>query len=131
MFRDIGRNQANLLPPSLRDLIPDDDLICTVIDIVDHLDLSKLYSRYNRLGQHAYHPKMMLSLLFYAYTQGIFSSRKIADRIKDSIRFLYLTGYQYPDFHTIARFRKNHQDLIHDYFTQIVQICMRRGLDLH
>jgi transposase len=128
MFRDIGRNQDNLIPPSLLELIPDDDLVFTVIDIVDQVDLTKLYSRYHRLGQHAYHPKMMLALLFYAYTQGIFSSRKIADRARDSIRFLYLTGYQYPDFHTIARFRKNHLDLIHDYFAQIVRLCIHRGL---
>lgn len=128
MFRKIDREQTNLIPPSLRELIPDDDLVLTVIDVVDQLDLSKLYGHYNRLGSHAYHPKMMLALFFYAYSQGVFSSRRIAERVHDSIRFLYLTGYQYPDFHTINRFRQNHLDLLQGYFEQIVQLCMDRGL---
>lgn len=128
MFKSFDRDQAYLLPPSLQELIPDGDLVYVVAEAVNLLDLHPLYERYNRLGQNAYHPGMMLSILFYAYARGIFSSRRIADQLWENIRFMYLSGMQRPDFRTISDFRKGNIDLLKTYFVQIVQICQSAGM---
>jgi transposase len=71
---------------------------------------------------------MLLGVLFYAYSQGIFSSRKIAQLVRKHICFMYLAGMQTPDFRTIADFRKKHLELIKDYFRQILLLCRKAGL---
>src|SRR3989304_5839301 len=71
---------------------------------------------------------MMLGLIFYAYTQKVFSSRQIADRTCFDLRFMFLCGRLRPDFRTISDFRKNHVDLLKGYFTQIVRICRSLGM---
>lgn len=128
MFKDYNPHQDFLLPASARDFLPAGDLACVVVEIVDDFDINPFYQRYQPLGPHAYHPKMMLGLLFYAYAQGVFSSRKIEERICYDIRFMYVAGYQRPDFHTICNFRKDHLDLIAGYFKDIVLLCNRLGL---
>ena len=72
MFKPFDRDQEYLLPPSLQDLIPAGDLVYLIAEAVNLLDLDPLYQRYHRLGQNAYHPGMLLSVLFYAYARGIF-----------------------------------------------------------
>lgn len=79
MFKSFNRDQEFLLPPSLRDLIPDDDLVHLIVEVVGLLDLKPLYKKYDSLGQNSYHPAMLLGVLFYSYSRGIFSSRKIAE----------------------------------------------------
>jgi transposase len=128
MFKLFDRNQDLLLPPSLRELISDDDLVYVIAEAVDCLDLKPLTNRYDPLGQNAYHPKMLLSVLFFAYAKGVFSSRKIAERLRTDIRFMYLTGMQTPDFRTISDFRKDHIDLLHRYFVGIVRLCQELGI---
>ena len=128
MFKPFHRDQEYLLPPSLQDLIPDGDLVYVVAEAVNLLDLSPVYERYHRLGQNAYHPGMLLSILFYACARGTFSSRRIADQLQENVRFMYLAGMQRPDFRTISDFRKDHIDLLKAYFVQIVQICQAAGM---
>lgn len=128
MFKAFHRDQEYLLPPSLQELISDGDLVYVVIEAVNLLDLHRLYERYHRLGQNAYHPGMLLSVLFYAYARGIFSSRRIADQLRENVCFMYLAGMQRPDFHTISDFRKDNIDLLKDYFVQIVRICQAAGM---
>lgn len=128
MFKPFHRDQDYLLPPSLRELIPDGDLVYVVAEVVNQLDLNPLYERYHRLGQNAYHPGMLFSILFYAYARGTFSSRRIADQLQENIRFMYLSGMQRPDFRTISDFRKDNIDLLKVYFVQIVQICQSAGM---
>ena len=111
MFKKYDRLQQNLIPLNLWEMIPDDDLVHVVADSADLVDLRKIYRQYSSLGQNAYDPKMMLSLLVYSYTQSVFSARKIAERVCYDIRFMYLAGNQRPDFRTIADFRKNHKQL--------------------
>lgn len=128
MFKPFDRNQDYMLPPSLRELIPEGDLVYFIAEVTDHLDLTQLYMRYDSLGQNAYHPGMMLSVLFYAYSRGVFSSRKIAEQLTESVRFMYLSGMQRPDFRTIADFRKDNIDLLKKYFVDIVRLCMELGM---
>lgn len=128
MFKPFHRDQGFLLPPSFQELISDGDLVYVVIEAVNLLDLHPLYERYHRLGQNAYHPGMLLSVLFYAYARGTFSSRRIADQLRENVCFMYLAGMQRPDFRTISDFRKDHIDLLKDYFVQIVRICQAAGM---
>ena len=94
-------------------------------DVVNNLDLSCLYANISSEGNRPYHPKMMLKVLFYAYTSGIFSSRNIAKALGENIAFIYLAAWQRPDFRTINNFRKNNLDQIKDLFVQIVQLCQQ------
>ena len=74
-----------------------------VVDIVDQLDLSEITSRYGGSGgQRAYHPAMLVALLFYGYATGVFSSRKLEQATYDSLAFRYITGNEHPDHDTIA-----------------------------
>jgi len=94
-----------------------------VDDVVNNLDLSCLYANISSEGNTAYHPKMMLKVLFYAYASGIFSSRNIAKALGENIAFIYLAAWQRPDFRTISNFRKNNLKQINDLFVQIVHLC--------
>ena len=128
MFKEYHRHQDYLLPPSVCDLITPGDLVNVVAEVVDNFDIRPFERRYTCLGPNAYHPRMMLGLLFYAYSQGVFSSRKIAERVRYDVRFMFIAGYQTPDFRTISDFRKNHIDLVKHYFVKIVRLCREVGL---
>jgi len=128
MFKQYHRDQAMLIPPTYIELIDPKDLLFSVVDVMECLDYTPFIARYDRNGQHAYNPMMMLTLLVYSYSIGIFSSRKMADRLQHDVRFRYLSGNQQPDFRTICEFRKNHLDLIRKYFVEIVQLCIAAGL---
>ena len=128
MFKPFNRDQEFLLPHSMRDLIPPDDLSIFIAKAVELLDLTPLLDKYHRLGQNSYYPGMMLALLFYAYCKGIFSSRKIAESLRYDVRFMYLAGMQRPDFRTISDFRKDNLELLQKYFVDIVRLCIELGM---
>jgi transposase len=121
--------QALLLPPSLRDWLPDDHLAFFVSDLVDVLDLSAITAVYeaDERGQPPYHPAMMTKLLVYGYCTGVFSSRKIARRLVEDVAFRVLAAGNHPDFRTIADFRKTHLDALHGLFTQVLQLAREAG----
>jgi transposase len=124
-LRPYCQNQSQLFPANLLDFIKDDDLCMVVDDVVNNLDLSCLYVNIATEGNMAYHPKMMLKVLFYAYASGIFSSRKIAKALGENVAFIYLAAWQRPDFRTINNFRKNNLEPIEDLFVQIVDTCQQ------
>lgn len=128
MFKEFDRNQDLLFPADLREMIQDNDLAFTVAETVDLLDLRPLYRSYSSLGQNAYHPGMLLALLIYAYSQGVVSVRKIAERVRCDVRFMYIAGMQQPDFRTISDFRNKHKKLFSFYFRQTLKICLAAGL---
>ena len=105
--RPYNQDQMALFPPSVQSLIEADDLCMVVDDVVKALDLSCLYQKVSAEGNPAYHPAMMLKIYFYAYARGIFSSRKIAQALKENIAFIFLAAWQKPDFRTVSDFRKN------------------------
>ena len=114
-----------LFPASIGDYLSKDHLAWIVDEVVDELDLSCLYNKVSFVGNPSYHPKMMLKILFYGYTQKTFSSRKIAKRLETDIAFIFLSGMQKPDFRTISDFRKNNLDEICQLFIQIVRLCKK------
>jgi transposase len=117
-----------LFPPNVQSLIESDDLCMVVNDVVKALDLSCLYQKVSSEGNRAYHPAMMLKIYFYAYARGIFSSRRIAQGLKENIAFIFLAAWQKPDFRTVSDFRKNNLKELGLLFSQIVQLCKQLGM---
>jgi len=117
-----------LLPQSVDEYVEPNNLARFIIRIVEALDLQPLIEKYSNLGQNAYHPQMMLGLLFYAYSQGEMSSRRIAENIKYDLRYKYITCNLQPDFRTISDFRKDNIIALQRYFVEIVRMCKLIGL---
>jgi len=130
-FRPYDMGQLLLLPPDLRQWLPDDHLALYVSDIVDQLDLSailKPYEEGDARGQPPYHPQMMVKLLLYGYCVGKMSSRKLEQACYDDVGFRVLSGNQQPDHASIAEFRKRHLPELARLFVQVLQLCERAGL---
>jgi transposase len=129
-FIDCDREQAFLLPPSLRDWLPEDHLAWFVIDAVDRLDLSVFYAAYRAdgHGRAAYEPSVMVSLVLFAYATDERSSRGIERRCRQDIAYRVITGNQVPDHATIARFIRRHQEQLAELFTSVLRLCARAGL---
>ncbi|MGB9834820.1 MAG: transposase [bacterium] len=127
-FKDYDQEQQFLLPPFLHDFLPEGHLAKVINEVVNELDLSELYSRYSDLGCSAYHPQMMIKVLFYAYAPGERSSRVIAHKLKSDLAYMYLSALQCPDFRTICRFRQENVALLKDFFLQIVRLCREMGM---
>jgi len=121
--RPYRQKQSLLFPPNLQDFIEDNDLCMVIDDVVNSLDLSCLYRKVSTEGNMAYHPKMMLKVLFYAYASGIFSSRNIAKALGENVAFIFLAAWQRPNFRTINSFRKNNLEEIRNLFGQIICLC--------
>ena len=129
-FRDWRVDQVFLLPPSVDDFVPEDHPARIVRELVEEaLDLSPVMGAYSEIrGQPPYHPRMMVALLFYAYSRGIYSSREIARCCHDRMDFMAVTACQRPDFRTVNAFRKRHLSALGDLFDQILALCMGMGL---
>ena len=129
-FIDCDRDQLFLLPPSMRDWLPEGHLVWFILDAVDQLDLSSFYRRYRSdgWGRAAYPPKMMVALLLYAYCTGIRSSRKIEQACQENVAFKVITGNKVPDHTTISRFRQEFQEELSGLFTEVLWLCGRAGL---
>jgi transposase len=123
------RDQELLLPPSLREWLPEDHLAWFVLDAVEEMDLSAFYSAYREDGWGAaFDPQMMVALLLYSYAIGERSSRGIERRCREDIAFRVITANQIPDHATIARFRARHEGALADTFVQVLALCARAGL---
>jgi transposase len=127
-FKASNRNQPFLLPPSIQEWLPKNHLARYIVDTVEQLDLSKINDQYTRGGKEAYDPRVMLSLLFYGYATGIFSSRKIERATYDSIAFRYISANTHPDHDTIATFRKRFLKELSELFVQILSIAQEMGV---
>jgi transposase len=128
-YRPYVPEQDFLLPPSLRDWLPEDHLAYFVSDLVDHLDLSaimKVYEEEDR-GYPPYHPVMMTKVLVYAYCVGVFSSRRIQRRLCEDIPFRVLAAGNEPDFRTIADFRRMHLTALQGFFAQVLEMARELG----
>lgn len=129
-FLPCDRDQELLLPPSLREWLPEDHLAWFVVDAVDELDLSAFYGAYREdgWGRAAFEPQMMVALLLYAYAIGERSSRSIERRCREDVAFRVLTANQIPDHATIARFRTRHEQALAATFAQVLALCAQAGL---
>jgi len=122
------RTQQYLMPPSIQEWLPENHLARFVVDIVSQLDLRPLSETYAGKGIKAYHPQILLSLLFYGYATGIFSSRKIERATYDSVAFRFIAADTHPDHDTIATFRKRFLDQLKPLFLQILVLAREMGM---
>jgi transposase len=129
-YKTYDPDQLFLLPPSLKEWLPESHLAYFVSEVVDELDLSDIEQTYStRLqGQPPYHPAMMVKLLFYAYCMGIPSSRKIEKETYEDIAFRILAAGHHPDHDTIADFRKNHLGALKGLFLRTLLLCKEAKL---
>lgn len=128
-YRAYLPEQELLLPPSLREWLPEDHLVYFVSDVVDALDLSAIHAYYGdeKRGQPPYHPRLMTKLLVYGYCTGVFSSRRIQKRLQEDIPFKVLAAGNEPDFRTISDFRKQHIQALQGLFEQVLAMALEVG----
>jgi len=110
--------------------VPKGHLAHFIRDVVrDDLDLSAIFARYTeRRGQPPCHPALMTSLLLYAYSRGIYSSRRIERACEERVDFMALTGGEKPDHSTICLFRSDHREALSALFVQVLALCRDAGM---
>ena len=128
-YRPYLPDQDFLLPPSLREWLPENHLIYFVSDVIDTVDLSAMDAVYGeeQRGQPPYDPRMMTKLLVYGYCVGVFSSRRIERRLSEDIAFRVLAAGNAPNFRTISDFRKVHLATLEGLFEQVLRIALQAG----
>lgn len=121
-YRQQAHSPASKLPPG--------DLVFFFLDVIAALDLSALYAPYEAQlrGAPPFDPRLMTCLWLYAYSVGVFSSRKIAIACERNLAFLAIVGDDRPDFRTISDFRKSHLDALADLFNQVLKLAHAAGL---
>ncbi len=119
-----------LLPPDLRDWVPEDDIVHFVIEAVERMPLAcdAFYVNHRGTGSQQYSPRMMLALLVYCYANGIFSSRRIERATYRDIGVRYLTGDTHPDHDTICTFRHRNQKAFSEAFLHILKLARQMGV---
>jgi len=122
--------EARLLPPSVQEFVPEGHAAHLVRDIVaEEVDLSAILAAYTEpRGYPPYHPAMMVALLLYAYSRGVYSSRRIARACEERLDFQAVTALNRPDFRTISEFRRRHLAALAALFVQVPTLCRRAGL---
>jgi transposase len=129
-FIGCDRDQVFLMPPSLREWVPEDHLVWTVLDAVAEMDLGAFYAGYRAdgHGRPAYEPSMMVALLLYAYARGNRSSRAIERALVEDVAYRVVAANLVPDHSTIADFRVRHEAALAELFTGVLGLCRRAGL---
>src|SRR5436189_3021443 len=129
-FLTCDREQPLLLPPDLHDWLEEDHLAWFVIEAIEEFGLDAFYASYRAdgHGRAAHDPKMMLTLLTYAYCVGERSSRGIERRCREDVAFRVICANQASDHATIARFRVRHEDALGDLFGQVLVLCGKAGI---
>ncbi len=129
-FVSSDRDQSFLLPPDLREWLPEEHLVWFVIDVVAQLDLSGFRASYRAdgHGRSAYDPAMMVGLLLYGYCLGVRSSRALERRCVEDVAFRVLSANLAPDHVTIARFRRRHEDALAQVLVESLRLCAEAGL---
>jgi transposase len=117
-----------LFPPSLADFLGSEDEVHIFREVTEHLDISCLDSDFNGMGQHPYHPLMLLRLLMWGMANRVVSTRKVEVLARRDVSFIYLAGGQKPDFRTLARFRRRDTKEIKKLFKDTVLLCARLGM---
>jgi len=128
-YKPYQPEQDLLLPPSLKDWLPEKHLAYFVSEVVDELDLSGIEAVYEKetRGQPPYDPRMMTKLLVYGYCVGVYSARKIEQRLREDVAFRVLAAGNEPDFRTIADFRKIHLEALKGPFEQVLKMALEMG----
>ena len=121
-------NQHLLFPTNIFDLLPKGHECFLYAELFQQIDTSSLESLYSVKGQNAYHPKLIVSILIYAYSRGVFSSRQIERRCNEDLSFMFIAQMNCPNFRVLSDFRKNQGDFFQDCFKQTVKLAMELKL---
>lgn len=123
-------DQGFLLPPDVREWLPEDELAWTVKDAVGSFDLSAFYGSYRANGQGApaLDPALMVAVLLYAHAVGVRSSRAVERSCARDVAFRVLAGNRVPDHATIARFVTRHREALEGLFAQVLRLCSQAGM---
>jgi transposase len=128
VYKSNFQGQISLFPARLDQNIAEDSPVRLVNQVVDDLDIAAIEKTYSGGGTSAYHPRMMLKVLFYSYMNNIYSCRKIGKQLEENVHYMWLSGNQTPDFRTINNFRSLHlKDTINHLFTQVVLMLAEIG----
>ena len=129
-FRPYQPDQSLLLPPDLRDWLPEEHLAHHVSDLVDDLDLREFYVRYEGDGRRKspYEPRMMVKVLIYGYATGVFSSRALARKLEEDVAFRVLALGNFPSHRTICEFRRRHFSDFKRLFVMVVRLAAEMGV---
>jgi transposase len=121
-------NQSLLFPSNIFDLLPADHECYIYEDIFKQIDTSSIEKKYSVLGQNAYHPRLNISILIYAYSHGIVSSRQIKKRCHEDLGFMFISHLHCPDFRVLSDFRKDNYEYFKACFKQSVLLAMEAGM---
>lgn len=129
-FIECDRETAYLMPPSLREWLPEGHLAYFIIDAVKQMDLTKFYGKYRSdgCGASAYDPEMMVALMLYTYSQGERSARRIERGCEIDVALRVITANKRPDFSTICRFRSGNEKELRGLFVDVLRLCKEAGL---
>jgi transposase len=127
-FKRYEQQQSWLLPPSLEDLLDEQELVRVVNRVIDELEPGLVEGVFKGGGCPAYHPRMMLKVLVYAYCCKLYSCRKIAKALRRDVAFMWLSGMQRPDFNTVNRFRSDYlKDMLPQVYARTVELLLAEG----
>src|SRR4051794_11068598 len=129
-FIGCDREQSFLLPPDVRQWLPEGHLAWFVLDAVAAMDLAAFYAAYREdgRGRPAYEPSMMVALLLYAYSRGVRSARAIERACEENVAYRVIAAQTKPDHATIARFVERHEQALADLFGAVLGLCAQAGL---
>ena len=128
-WKPYTQRQGQLLPAFVEDALDPGDPVFFMSDAVEQMDLTAVEQRYAVLGEHAYHPRLLLKLWLYAATQGVYSGRELARRVRRDLAFRFLVGDgPVPDFRTLNRFRVRHREDFAAVLRETVRLAQAAGL---
>ena len=128
-FKHYNQNQLVLFPYSFEELIPDNQPVRIVNDILERINIDPLLKAYSKEGNPSYHPVMMLKVMVFAYMNNIYSSRKIEKALRENINFMWLSNMSIVDHNTVNRFRAHKLEAaFKDIFSQVVLLLADEGL---
>jgi transposase len=127
-FTTVNREQSDLIGYSLSDFVPADAKARFAVEVVSELDLKDLYNGYSRLGANALDPQTMLATWFFAYSEGVTSTRRLEELCKRDTHFIYVSGNLRPDHTSLSRFRQANLELLSECFIQMVHLSIEKGI---
>ncbi len=128
VFKQDKSNQLLLLPPEIGSLIPDNHLVRVVDEVINQIKMAPLIDTYKGGGTSSYSPRVMLKVLTYAYTQGIYTTRRIEKALRENVNFMWISGMSTPDHGTIHNFRaKRMKEAVENIFSSVIDVLIQRG----
>ena len=126
-FMPVPSKQTLLFPSRLDEDIAADAPVRIIDQVLDKINIDGILKLYHAEGRNPFQPRMMLKIIVYAYMNNVYSCRRIEELLKRDIHFIWLAGYNKPDFITINRFRNRVKDEISSVFTQLVLLLAEKG----